>query len=86
MRRAMPWLWITRIAVGMLLLVSLATSAGLRPVPLIGVTSLAIGADQLFADAVLQLGGELEAVIPFAEYDRTFDNSSDLRNCVWFIR
>lgn len=40
--------------------------------PLIGITSLAIGADQLFANAVLQHGGSLEAIIPFAGYENTF--------------
>jgi hypothetical protein len=39
---------------------------------LIGVTSLAIGADQLFAKAVLRQGGSLEVVIPFAGYETTF--------------
>jgi len=40
--------------------------------PLVGITSLAVGADQLFADAVLRQGGTLEAVIPFAGYEMTF--------------
>ncbi len=46
--------------------------------PLTGVTSLAIGADQLFAEVVLELKGDLEAVIPFPEYERTFTNETDL--------
>jgi hypothetical protein len=41
--------------------------------PITGYSCLAIGADQLFARLVLDLAGELNAVIPFAEYDRTFD-------------
>src|SRR5438045_1966363 len=36
--------------------------------PLIGLTSLAIGADQLFAEAVLGCGGMIEAIIPFDGY------------------
>jgi hypothetical protein len=40
--------------------------------PLICVTSLAVGADQLFASAVLQHGGALEVVLPFPEYESTF--------------
>jgi len=40
--------------------------------PLTGVTSLAIGADQLFAQLVLARGGELHAVLPFAGIERTF--------------
>jgi hypothetical protein len=47
------------------------------PPPLTGVTSLAIGADQLFAKAVLKHGGLLEAVIPFAGYERTFSEGHD---------
>jgi hypothetical protein len=42
------------------------------PPPLLGITSLAVGADQLFASAVLRCGGSLEVVIPFAGYERTF--------------
>ncbi|MBN2315429.1 MAG: hypothetical protein JXM79_15980 [Sedimentisphaerales bacterium] len=47
---------------------------------LTGVSSLAIGADQLFARVVLTLGGRLYAVIPFPGYERTFRNSKDLRS------
>jgi hypothetical protein len=46
--------------------------------PLVGVTSLAIGADQLFAEIILELEGDIEAVIPFPDYERTFDNELDL--------
>ncbi|MBW4720954.1 hypothetical protein [Saccharothrix obliqua] len=35
---------------------------------LVGVTCLAPGADQLFARAVLDLGGRVEAVLPAADY------------------
>jgi hypothetical protein len=45
--------------------------------PLVGVTSLAVGADQLFADAVLRHGGSLEAVIPFDGYESTFSEEGD---------
>lgn len=41
--------------------------------PLVGVTSLAIGADQLFARLVVHRGGRIHAVIPFAEYEGTLD-------------
>lgn len=44
--------------------------------PLIGVSALAIGSDQMFAQLVLNLGGVLEVVIPFDEYERTFGGSS----------
>lgn len=45
--------------------------------PLIGISSLAIGADQLFASAILRHGGSLEVVIPFTEYERTFSEEQD---------
>jgi hypothetical protein len=44
---------------------------------LCGLSSLANGADQLFARVVLELGGNLEAVLPFAGYDDTFDDPQD---------
>lgn len=40
--------------------------------PLTAVSSLAIGADQLFASLVVDRGGQIHAVIPFPEYERTF--------------
>jgi len=42
------------------------------PWHLVGVTSLALGSDQLFAQVVLQCGGSIHAVIPFPGYERTF--------------
>lgn len=48
------------------------------PGQLTGISSLAIGADQLFARVVLDIGGRLYAVIPFPEYERTF-HSPDAR-------
>lgn len=45
--------------------------------PLIGVTSLAVGADQLFAVAILQHSGSLEIVVPFAGYEFTFSEGHD---------
>jgi hypothetical protein len=48
----------------------LAVLAG-YPVPdLVGVTCLARGADQVFARAVLDLGGTLEVVLPAADAAR----------------
>jgi hypothetical protein len=43
--------------------------------PLICVTSLAIGADQFVASAVLQHGGALEVILPFPEYESTFTDA-----------
>jgi hypothetical protein len=41
--------------------------------PITGVTSLAAGADQIFAQAVLDSGGSLQIIVPCAEYEKTFD-------------
>jgi hypothetical protein len=40
-----------------------------------GVTSLAAGADQLFASIVLDLGGDLEVIVPATGYDSTFSGT-----------
>lgn len=39
------------------------------PGPFVGITCLAVGADSLFADLVLQHNGSIEAVLPFPEYE-----------------
>jgi hypothetical protein len=49
---------------------------GIAP-PITGISSLAIGADQLFANAVLQHHGSLEVIIPFPEYEETFEAEPD---------
>jgi hypothetical protein len=46
--------------------------------PLVGYSSLAVGADQLFAELVLKLGGELRVVLPFAGYEEILSPGSDL--------
>ena len=46
----------------------------LRPVH--GISSLAEGADQIFAERVLEAGGALTAVIPSAHYSRSFATSA----------
>lgn len=50
-----------------------------RSADLIGVCSLAAGADQLFAQAVLDLGGALHVVVPCERYDETFGQADLLR-------
>lgn len=47
---------------------------------LTGICSLAEGADQLFADVVLERGGDLEVVIPCANYESTFKTTTDLEH------
>jgi len=39
---------------------------------LVGVSSLAAGADQLFARIVLRMGGSIHAIIPCADYEAAF--------------
>ena len=43
-----------------------------------GITSLAIGADQVFAELVLRAGGNLHVVIPSARYEKTFSADEEL--------
>ncbi len=44
--------------------------------PLVGVSALAEGADQLFARAVLDAGGKLEAIIPGPNYRATLSDTA----------
>lgn len=44
------------------------------PLPFEGWTSLAVGADQMFAQACLNRGGKLVTVIPIADYERFFES------------
>jgi hypothetical protein len=46
------------------------------PRPFTGASSLAIGADQLFAELVIARGGDLYAILPFPDYVDTFNNSA----------
>ena len=43
---------------------------------LIGMTCLARGADQTFADAVLALGGALQVVVPASNYFTSISNTA----------
>lgn len=43
---------------------------------LVGYTSLAEGADQLFAFAILAAGGQVHAVIPSASYEASFQSTT----------
>ena len=46
---------------------------------LVGVGSLAAGADQVFARCVLDVGGALEVVVPCAGYESTFGADAERR-------
>ena len=63
LRQASDWDWVRR-EVGRII-------ESVDP-PLIGISCLAAGADQLFANVVLENGGVLEVIVPFAEYENTF--------------
>jgi hypothetical protein len=49
-----------------------------QEVDLVGVTSLAAGADQIFARVVLDLHGRIMAVIPARRYEKSFGSPHDL--------
>ena len=51
------------------------SAMGPRP---IGISSLAAGADQLFAQTLLALGGRLHVVVPCKGYESTFSTPRDL--------
>jgi hypothetical protein len=51
-----------------------------RHKPIVGISSLAEGADQIFADAVVEQGGQLEVILPCDQYENTFANPSDLEH------
>jgi len=55
------------------------------PRPLIGISSLAIGADQVFANAVLERGGTLEVIVPFVGYESTFSEQHDRQAYLCFL-
>jgi hypothetical protein len=54
----------------------LARAIAAAAAPVTGYSSLAQGADQLFADAVLAAGGRLVAVIPSLGYEATFPDAA----------
>lgn len=43
--------------------------------PIEGLSSLAVGVDQLFARLILEVGGALTAVIPAHDYETTFEDA-----------
>ena len=48
-----------------------------RAAPLVGYSSLAAGADQIFAEVLLNRGGRLRVVRPFASYRDRIDGAAD---------
>lgn len=45
--------------------------------PFVGLTSLAAGADQIFAAAVLQAGGQLSVILPSDQIELSFQDPAD---------
>lgn len=45
-----------------------------------GISSLAVGADQLFADAVLKRGGSLHVIVPFDGYELKYSRGEERQN------
>lgn len=51
---------------------------------LVGISSLAAGADQLFASLIVEQGGQLRIIIPCQGYETTFSNDGDLKR-FWLL-
>jgi hypothetical protein len=62
----------TRVSVAAAIRVGLAKNLP----PLIGVCSLAVGADQIFAQSVLEAGGDLHVIVPSERYEETFSGAA----------
>lgn len=45
--------------------------------PIIGLTSMAKGADQIFAKVIIRNSGSLWAILPFKNYDSVFEDPKD---------
>ena len=63
LREQDAWEWVTR---------EMRNCLAAQPSPLFGITSLALGADTIFAELVLEMNGSLEVVLPFPEYEQQF--------------
>jgi hypothetical protein len=59
------WTWVRR---------ELAAALAALESPILGVSSLAAGADQCFAEAVLARGGQLRAVLAFEDFGDSLDD------------
>jgi hypothetical protein len=63
------WTWVER---------AIHATLDCAPLPLVGLSSLAIGADQVFARLILQHGGDLRVILPFSKYEEIFTAVKDL--------
>ena len=48
--------------------------------PIVGYSCLAIGADQLFAKCILELGGDLRVILPFDGYEEILQTDEERRH------
>ena len=60
---ATTWQWVAD---------AIRSELSIVPLPLVGITSLAIGADQLLARLVLERGGQIHAILPYQDIERSF--------------
>jgi hypothetical protein len=51
---------------------AIRTELAILTPPLVGITSLSIGADQLFAKLILEQSGSIHAVLPYREIEQSF--------------
>lgn len=63
-RPGIDWAWVSEV---------LDNQLKALPPPLVGLSSLAQGADQIFAEAVIKAGGAIQFVLPTADYERHFE-------------
>ncbi len=59
------WLWVAE---------AMRSELSKLSMPFVCITSLAIGADQLFATLVLELGGAVHAVLPYKDIEQSFSS------------
>ena len=62
------WQWVEK---------AMASVLSALPDELTGFTSLALGADQLFAELILRRGGALTVIVPFTDYETKFAEGPD---------
>src|SRR5207253_2523895 len=62
-RPGIDWAWVKE---------RIASELRELPLPIEGFSSLAEGADQIFAEAILEYGGDLKAIIPKPDYEKHF--------------
>jgi hypothetical protein len=65
-----------RLADSVAVRVGIRTALEEQPIPLTGLSTLAAGADQLFAEVVLELGGALDVLVPSADYAGALDEEA----------